>query len=62
MVGENILVELRYPEGRTDRIPSLVTELVQLKVDLLVLGASGRKYHGAYQTDPRAKRKTAGIA
>jgi putative tryptophan/tyrosine transport system substrate-binding protein len=39
VVGENILVELRYPEGRTDRIPSLVTELVQLKVDLLVLGA-----------------------
>jgi ABC-type uncharacterized transport system substrate-binding protein len=37
--GKNILLELRYPERRTDRIPSLITELVQLKVDLLVVGA-----------------------
>jgi putative tryptophan/tyrosine transport system substrate-binding protein len=34
--GENILVEYRYLEGKRDRIPSLVTELVQLKVDVLV--------------------------
>ena len=35
--GKNILVEYRYAEGRQDRIPSLVSELVQLKVDVLVL-------------------------
>src|SRR5437660_10893253 len=34
--GKNILVEYRYVEGKLDRIPSLVAELVQLKVDVLV--------------------------
>jgi putative tryptophan/tyrosine transport system substrate-binding protein len=36
--GKNILVEYRYHEGKVDRIPSFVAELVQLKVDVLVLG------------------------
>jgi putative ABC transport system substrate-binding protein len=36
--GKNILVEHRYAEGRVDRIPSIVADLVQLKVDALVLG------------------------
>jgi ABC-type uncharacterized transport system substrate-binding protein len=36
--GKNILVEYRYIEGKSDSIPSLVAELVQLKVDVLVLG------------------------
>src|SRR5437867_3061334 len=36
--GKNILVEHRYVEGKPDRIPSLVAELVQLKVDILVIG------------------------
>jgi putative ABC transport system substrate-binding protein len=35
--GKNILVEYRYAEGSADRVPSLVGELVQLKVDVLVL-------------------------
>ena len=34
--GKNILIEYRYLEGKRDRIPSLVAELVQLKVDVLV--------------------------
>jgi putative tryptophan/tyrosine transport system substrate-binding protein len=34
--GKNILVEYRYIEGKRDRVPSLVAELVQLKVDVLV--------------------------
>ena len=34
--GKNILVEYRSMEGNRDRIPSLVAELVQLKVDILV--------------------------
>jgi putative ABC transport system substrate-binding protein len=34
--GKNILIEYRYAEGKIDRIPSLVGELVRLKVDLLV--------------------------
>ncbi|MBI4529394.1 MAG: ABC transporter substrate-binding protein [Deltaproteobacteria bacterium] len=36
--GKNILVEYRYVEGKSDRIiPGLVAELVQLKVDALVM-------------------------
>jgi putative ABC transport system substrate-binding protein len=34
--GKNILLEYRSMEGNRDRIPSLVAELVQLKVDILV--------------------------
>jgi putative ABC transport system substrate-binding protein len=36
--GENIGIEFRYAEGNRERIPSLVAELVQLKVDVLVSG------------------------
>jgi len=35
--GKNIIVEYRYAEGKPDRRVSLVAELVQLRVDLLVL-------------------------
>jgi putative tryptophan/tyrosine transport system substrate-binding protein len=34
--GKNILIEYRYAEGDFDRVPGLVAELVQLKVDVLV--------------------------
>ena len=34
--GKNILIEFRYAEGKRDRIPGFVAELVQLKVDVLV--------------------------
>jgi ABC-type uncharacterized transport system substrate-binding protein len=34
--GKNIVLEYRFFEGNRDRIPSLVAELVQLKVDILV--------------------------
>jgi putative ABC transport system substrate-binding protein len=39
--GKNIVVESRYVEGKVDRIPSLVAELVRLKVDVLVVGSPG---------------------
>ena len=35
--GKDIVIEFRYLEGKADRIQSLVAELVQLKVDVLVL-------------------------
>ena len=38
--GKNILIEYRYVEGKLERIPSLVAELVQLKVDVLVCTSS----------------------
>jgi putative tryptophan/tyrosine transport system substrate-binding protein len=34
--GKNILLDYRYAEGNVDRLPSLVAELVQLKVDVIV--------------------------
>jgi putative ABC transport system substrate-binding protein len=36
--GKNIQVEYRYVEGKADQSASLVTELVQLKLDVLVVG------------------------
>jgi putative tryptophan/tyrosine transport system substrate-binding protein len=39
--GKNIVIEFRSAEGKPDRIPSLVAELVQLKVDVLVSQATG---------------------
>jgi putative ABC transport system substrate-binding protein len=39
--GKNILLEYRYVERKVDRIPSLVADLVQRKVDVLVVGSPG---------------------
>jgi putative tryptophan/tyrosine transport system substrate-binding protein len=36
--GKNILVEYRFVEGKVNLIPSLVTELIQLKVDVFLSG------------------------
>src|SRR5713226_689421 len=34
--GQTLLVEYRYGEGRLDRMPALVNELIQQKVDIIV--------------------------
>jgi putative ABC transport system substrate-binding protein len=40
--GQNLLLEVRYSEGRLDRLPELAAELVRLPVDVLVVhGAEG---------------------
>jgi putative ABC transport system substrate-binding protein len=36
--GKNILIELRSAEGKNERFPSLLAELMELKVDVLVSG------------------------
>jgi putative ABC transport system substrate-binding protein len=36
--GRNVTMEWRWSEGMTDRMPALALELVQLKVDILVVG------------------------
>jgi len=38
--GKNIEIERRYSEGRYERYPDLVAELVQLRVDVLVASAA----------------------
>jgi putative ABC transport system substrate-binding protein len=39
--GKNIVIEYRYTEGKVDRNLSLVAELLQLKVEVLVLPGAG---------------------
>ena len=34
--GQNVALEHRYAEGRADRLPDLATELIHLKVDVIV--------------------------
>jgi putative ABC transport system substrate-binding protein len=34
--GKNIVIEYRYAEGKNERLPDLVAELVRLKVDIIV--------------------------
>jgi putative ABC transport system substrate-binding protein len=38
--GNNIVIEIRYADGKRDRLPDLAAELVRLKVDVIVT-ASG---------------------
>jgi len=35
--GKTIIIELRYAEGRPERLPELAEDLVRLKVDILVV-------------------------
>jgi len=45
--GENLTTEYRYAEGRIDRIPELIDELVRLKVDIVVAAGGDRLIRGA---------------
>ena len=38
--GKNILIEYRYADGKTDRVPALADELVRIKVDIIVTGGA----------------------
>ena len=38
--GQNIIIEYRYAEGKTDRLPDLAAELVRFKVDVIVAGTT----------------------
>jgi putative ABC transport system substrate-binding protein len=38
IAGQNIVMEYRWAEERIERLPALATELVQLKVDLILVG------------------------
>jgi putative ABC transport system substrate-binding protein len=39
--GKNITLEYRYAEGKTDRLAALARELVDMKVDVIVVGGTG---------------------
>jgi putative ABC transport system substrate-binding protein len=38
--GEDFVIEQRYAQGALDRLPDLATELVRLKVDVIVVGGT----------------------
>jgi len=38
--GQNIAIEVRFAEGKTDQLPALAAELVRLKVDLIVTSST----------------------
>src|SRR5215831_13691 len=39
--GKNIVIEWRFAEGNADRTPTLLIDLVRLKVDVIVTAGSG---------------------
>jgi putative ABC transport system substrate-binding protein len=39
--GKNIVIEVRFAEGSVDQLPALVSELIRVKVDIIVAGSSG---------------------
>ncbi|HSE84628.1 MAG TPA: ABC transporter substrate-binding protein [Candidatus Binatia bacterium] len=39
--GKNITIEFRFAEQKQERLPELATELVRLKVDLMVIAGTG---------------------
>jgi putative tryptophan/tyrosine transport system substrate-binding protein len=47
--GQNIAIDHRYAEGRTERLPALAAELVRLKVDVIVVDACGAPLTAASQ-------------
>ena len=39
VAGRNLVIESRFSEGKSERLPNRVAELVQLKVDVIVAAA-----------------------
>ena len=48
--GQNIAIEYRYSEGKTDRAPELAAELARLKVDILVVAGGIHWIRAAKET------------
>src|SRR6266516_4211117 len=38
--GKNVIVETRFAEARSERLPELIAELIRLTVDVLVVGST----------------------
>jgi putative tryptophan/tyrosine transport system substrate-binding protein len=55
--GKNVLVEYRYTTVQPDRVPELIAELLQLKIDVLISSSSAaiRAAQQAPSGDPRSE-------
>jgi putative tryptophan/tyrosine transport system substrate-binding protein len=40
--GQNIVIEYRYTDGKSDRYPELLADLVRFKVDLILVAGTTR--------------------
>ncbi len=49
--GQNIAIEYRYAEGKSDRAPELAAELVRLKVDIIVVAGGDPMDPGGQECD-----------
>ena len=49
--GQNIAIEYRYTEGKRDWAPELASELVRLKVDIIVVAGGGPVGPGGQECD-----------
>ena len=49
--GENIAIDYRYTEGKIDRLPELVAELVRLRVDIIVVAGGDHTNPGGQECD-----------
>ncbi len=38
--GKNIIIEWRYADGKTDRVPADANELIRIKVEVIVTGGA----------------------
>jgi len=45
--GQNIVIEYRHAEGKSDRLPLLAAELVRLNVDLIIVAGGDRTIRSA---------------
>jgi putative tryptophan/tyrosine transport system substrate-binding protein len=48
--GQNVAIEYRYSEGKTDRAPELAAELVRLKVDIIIVAGGIHWIRAAKET------------
>src|SRR3954454_10664152 len=52
--GRNITIEYRWAEGKYERFPAMIAELVALNLDVMVTAGPPRRSRGKKSSDPGA--------
>jgi putative tryptophan/tyrosine transport system substrate-binding protein len=47
--GKNVVIDYRYSQGKSDRLPALLAELIRLKVDVIVTSGAPPVIRAAQQ-------------